>query len=290
MTARLWISLFLGLVSLACPALAQVTVDIRLEKRNYLAGESIPLSVTVTNLSGQELAFQGTTETNWIDFMVNSTRGVPLTPLAKPAFGAVRIPTGKALTRTIDLAQLYALDDLGNFSVYAIVRLPGQGTNGFQSNRHLFTVNTSQPYWKQVVGAPGKRGGQNEFRLIQYNNTGKNQLYAQLADARTGKILRTHYLGDVLMLRKPSVTIDSSLNMHVLFMMSPKFWGHATIAPDGRFLGRELYQPAGGDPVLAQMTDGSIKTLGGILYDRKAAEEARKATRKASDRPAFLYE
>ncbi|GAA5481286.1 hypothetical protein [Haloferula sargassicola] len=290
MTNRRWLILFSLLLALAATVHAQVTVNLKLRKNNYLAGEAVPLTVTITNYSGQELAFQGSDQRNWIDFIVSSGRGVPLSPIAKPAFGTVRIPSGKAIVRTVDLAELYAIDDLGNFSVYAIVRLPEQKTDGFQSNRHLFTINTAIPYWKQTVGVPSQRGRQNEYRLIQYNNSGRNQLYVQVADAPTGNIIKTHFLGDVLMLRKPSVTVDSSLNMHVLYMMTPKYWAHARVAPDGKFLGRDIYEGAGGDPVLAQMKDGSVKTLGGSLYDPKAAEEARKASRKASDRPDFIYE
>ena len=290
MTKRLCFSLILLALSFTSLLRAQVSVELKLGRNNYLAGEAVPVQITVTNLSGQEILFQGTTQTAWIDFIVESNRGVPLTPIAKPAFGAVRIPSGKAISRTLDLSEIYAIDSLGNYSIYAIVRLPGQATSGFHSNRHLFTVNTAIPYWKQVVGVPGNSGRQNEFRLIQYNNNRKNQLYAQIADAKSGKILKTHFLGDVLMLRKPVVSVDSSLNMHVLYMMTPKFWGHARIAADGKFLGRDLYQPAGGDPVLAKMKDGSIRTLGGELYDPKAAAEAQQRSRKASDRPDFLYD
>ena len=283
-----------GMALLACLAgfaQAQVSVQLRFGKTNFLAGEPVPVEVTVTNLSGQELAFQGNTRTQWIDFMVGSSRGVPMTPVAAPAFGAVRIPSGKALVRTIDLSQIYALTELGNHSVYAIVRLPNQGNGGFQSNRHLFTINTALPTWKQVVGVPGKPGVQHEFRLVKFNNDRKTQLYAQIADARNGRVLRTHHLGELLTVREPSVSVDSSLNMHVLFMINPKFWGHVRITPDGRFLGRDLYQPsAAGDPLLVKMTDGSIKAVGGILYDPKAAEEEERNNRRASDRPDFIYE
>jgi len=277
---------------LAAPALiiglaqAQVTVQLRLGKTSFLAGEPVPVEVTVTNLSGQELAFQGNTRTSWIDFIVSSGRGVPMSAIASPAFGAVRIPSGKALVRTVDLSQIYALTELGNHSVYAIVRLPNQGNGGFQSNRHLFTVNSALPYWTQAVGVPGRPGKQNEFRLIKFNSDRKTQLYAQLADARTGRILRTHHLGELLAIRDPAVSVDSSLTMHVLFMINPKFWGHARISPDGRFLGRDLYQPGPTiDPMLAKMTDGSIKPIGGIFYDPKAAAEQQSRNRRASDRP-----
>lgn len=283
----------LALLALACVGLApaQVSVSLKLGKRNFLAGESVPIEVTLTNLTGTELAYQSTDSSSWIDFIVNSNRCVPMTPAGKPAFGAVRIPSGRAIVRTVDLAQLYPLTELGNYSVYAIVRPPGQPRGGIQSNRHLFTINTAKPYWSEKVGVPGSRTKTREFRLIQFNNASKHQLYAQVADGNTGRILTTHHLGEVLMLRKPSVTVDSSLTMHVLYMISPKFWGHARITPDGKFLGRDLYQPsASGDPVLAKLNDGSVKALGGLYYDPKAAEEAAKRTRKASDRPDFIYE
>lgn len=272
-------------------ATAQVSVDLRFAKSSFLNGEPIQIGVSLTNLSGRDLTFQGTRESAWIDFIVNSTRGVPLTAMSKPAFGAVKIPAGKTVAKTVDLTQLYSFRELGNFSVYAVVRLPGQGNQGYQSRRHLFTVSTAQPYWSQVVGAPGKPGQTREYRLIQFTGGAKNELYAQLADAKTGAVLRTHHLGEVLMFRKPSVTIDGDLTMHVLYMITPSFWGHARMNPEGTFLGRDLYKPDNsGDPKLAKNSAGKVITVGGIPYDAKAEAEARAKERKASDRPAFIYE
>lgn len=272
-------------------AAAQVSVDLKFAKSSFLNGEPIQIGVSLTNLSGRDLTFQGTTESAWIDFIVNSTRGVPLAAMSKPAFGAVKIPAGKTVAKTVDLNQLFSFRELGNFSVYAIVRLPGQGNQGYQSRRHLFTVSSAKPYWSQVVGVPGKPGQTREYRLIQFTGGAKNQLYAQLADAKTGAVLRTHHLGEVLMFRKPTATIDGDLTMHALYMITPSFWGHARMNPEGAFLGRDLYKPgASGEPKLAKNSAGKVITVGGIPYDAKAEAEARAKERKASDRPAFIYE
>lgn len=281
----------IALFALTGMAHGQVSVDLELPRRSFLSGESIPVRVSITNLSGGELVFQGSQQQPWIDFIVKSSRGVPLTPVGQPAFGAVRIPASKTLARTVDLNQIFGFSELGNFSIYAIVRLPDQRTAGFQSRRYLFTIASAKPTWSQVVGVPGRKGASHEFRLIRFSSDQKDNLYAQVADHKTGRILSTHRLGEALSLRKPTVAIDAGLNMHVLYLATPSFWGHARISAEGKYLGHELYRPGPvGDPRLVRLEDGSVKAVGGILYDPEKEAEARKKNRKASDRPGFIYE
>jgi hypothetical protein len=269
---------------------AQVTVKLQLERNSYLAGEPIPVGITLTNLTGQPLVFEGSKERPWIDFIVSSSRGVPLRPVGEPVFGKVEVPAGKTVGRSVDLSRLYAFGELGNFSIYAVVRLPHQRTEGFQSNRHLFTVSESPPRWSQRVGVPGT-GKTHEYRLIQFTGGRKSRLYVQVADARSGRPLRTHQLGDFVDFRKPTAKVDSSMNMHLLYMATPHFWGYARVAPDGEFLGRELYRPtATGHPSLVKGSNGEVGVSGGIYYDAEKEAEARKNQRKASERPAFIYE
>jgi hypothetical protein len=79
--------------------------------------------------------------------------------------------------------------------------------------------------------------------------------------------------------------------MHVLYLITPTFWGHARIDPTGKFLGRDLYKPSNaGDPVLAKSTSGKVIAVGGIFYDPKAEAARRAQERKASDRPDFIYD
>lgn len=268
-----------------------MTLSLSLPKRNYLAGEAVPVTVTITNLAGRELIFQGSGGLPWIDFMVSSTRGVPLTATSRPVIGAVKIPANESVTRSVNLAALYTLSELGNYSVYAVARLPDQTRGGFQSQRHLFTVTSSKPTWSQVVGVPGKSGTNHEYRLIQFSADRKTQLYAQIADAQSGRPLQTHHLGEVLLFRKPTVLIDSALNMHVLYLITPAIWGHARLTPEGKFAARDLYKSSAyGDPELQKLADGSVRANGGILYDPNKQAEERRTSRKASERPNFIYE
>ena len=63
-------------------AAAQVEVRIQMASRNFVAGETIPVTVSVTNHSGQDIEFQGTKQYGWIDFNLTSNRGTPMPPLA----------------------------------------------------------------------------------------------------------------------------------------------------------------------------------------------------------------
>ena len=286
--ARLILPLvFLGL----CLATARAQIDVKLQmaRKTFVAGEQIPVSVSVTNQSGQDLVFQGNNRVGWIDFTVMSGRGVAMTPAGQPAFGSVKIPLGQTMTRTVDLGKLYALQTMGNYSVFAVVRLPGQTNDGFMSNRLLFNVNTARPYWTQKVGVPGKPGQSREYRVLEFTGGRKTMLYAQVMDTRTGRALQTHSLGEALMFREPSVTLDNRQVMHVLYLIGPDTWSHARIAPDGSLLGRELHKRGGGDPMLMTSRDGVVQVGNSIPYDPKAAAEARGRVRKASDRPAFIF-
>ncbi|WP_193213460.1 hypothetical protein [Luteolibacter marinus] len=288
--ARLFLSLGV-LFLLAAKASAQIDVALQMARKTFVAGEQISVSVSITNHSGQDLVFQGNDRAGWIDFTVTSSRGVPMTPLGRPAFGAVKIPLGQTMTRTIDLSSLYPLQSMGNYSVYGVVRLPGQTTDGFISNRLLFNVNNALPYWTQKVGVPGKAGQSREYRVLNFTGGQKNTLYSQVVDLRTGTPLQTHSLGEVLMFRKPSVTLDKNQIMHVLYLVGPTVWAHTRVGPDGSLLGRELHKRgAGPDPQLITTPQGVVQVVNGIAYDPRAEAEARGRVRKASDRPAFIFQ
>lgn len=282
---RLLFPLLLLVLGIA-PAVAQIEVKLQMPRNTYVAGEPVPVTISITNHSGQDLVLQGNNRMSWIDFTVTSGRGVPMTPLGKPAFGAVKVPLGQTMARTVNLAQLFPLQTMGNYSIYGVVRLPGQTTDGFISNRLLFNINNALPYWSQKVGVPGKPGQSREYRVLNFTGGRKNMLYAQVVDARTGNPLQTHSLGEVLMFRKPTVTLDNRQVMHVLYLIGPTLWAHARVGPDGSLLGRELHKRgAGPDPQLVTLKGGIVQVGNSIPYDPKAAAEARSRVRKASDRP-----
>jgi hypothetical protein len=169
--------------------------------------------------------------------------------------------------------------------------MPGENAGGASTNRVLFNLNPGRPYWAQKVGLPGRPGQTREYRILNFSGNQKSQLYAQVIDNRTGMPVRTFLLGDALSLRKPSVTVDRSQRMHVLFLTSPTMYTHCLIDTDGRVVEQKFHQRGPqGDPQLITGGDGQVAVSNSIPYDPQAVAAEKAKTRKASDRPAFVYE
>lgn len=283
-------SLLILFIVFAGFANAQLSASLKLSKKQYLAGEPVIAVVTVTNHAGQELTFTSDGRTQWLDFILKDGHGEPVTPKGRTVFGKMTIRAGETLAREIDLARYYQLSEPGNFSVGALVHMPGSTVEGASTNRVLFNQSPGVPYWAQKVGISGKSGQVREFRILNFSGDEKAQIYAQVIDGRTGQNVRTFLLGDVLMLRKPLATVDRQQRMHVMFLATPTMWVHYQIDTDGKVVERQIHQRgAEGDPQLLTFADGSVRVANSIPYNEKAAAEAKAKIRKASDRPPATY-
>lgn len=283
---------FLAVTAAASAGLAnaQLSASLSLPKRQYVAGEPVVAVVTITNHAGQVLTFAGDARTPWLDFIVKDGHGEIVTARGSSVFGKMTIRAGESLSREVDLSQSFQLTEPGNYSVGALVHMPGDVGEGASTNRVLFSQSPGAPYWTQKVGIPGKPGVTREFRILNFSGDEKSQIYAQVIDNRTGQNVRTFLLGDVLMLRKPLATVDRLQHMHVLFLATPTMWVHCQVDTDGKLLERQIHQRGTqGDPQLVTFGDGTVRVTNSTLYDQKAAAEAKAKIRKASDRPAVTY-
>ncbi len=284
------LSLAFAATALSSIADAQLSASLRLTKKQYVAGEPVIAIVTVTNHAGQTLSFASDGRTQWLDFIMKDNHGEMVTPKGRTMFGKMTIKAGETLAREVDLAQNFQLSEPGNFSAVAVVHMPGDTGEGSSTNRVLFNQSPGAPYWTQKVGIPGNSGQTREFRILNFSGDEKAQIYAQVIDGRTGQNVKTFLLGDILMLRKPLVTVDRLQRMHVMFLATPTMWVHCQIDTDGKLVDRQIHQRAAeGDPLLMTFADGTVRVSNSIPYDQKAAAEARAKIRKASDRPAGTY-
>ncbi|MEO0018801.1 MAG: hypothetical protein RLZZ522_2084 [Verrucomicrobiota bacterium] len=268
-------------------ASAQLATSMQLSKREYVAGESVIANVTITNHAGRDITFQGILQRPWLDFVITNNRGESATSTGRGVFGAMTIRAGETRTRQVDLATTFQLFDPGNYSASATIRMPGEGGETTVTNRVLFTVSPGRAYWSQKVGVADRV---REFRILNFSGDQKANLYAQVVDGRTGLPLRTFSLGEALLLRKPSVTVDNKQRMHVLFLSTPSQWVHCQVDTDGRVVNRQIHQRGPqGDPSLATAPNGQVGVVNSILYDPKAAAARQAKFRKLSDRPAITY-
>ncbi len=279
-------------ISLLCAgaAHAQLAASLRIPKKQHLAGEAVIAVVTITNHSGRDLVFQSDGRFQWMDFLVKKSNGNAVTPKSRVLFGPMKIAAGQTLAREVDLSQHFNLAEPGNFSVSAVIQQPGDPASGTSTNRAFFNQTPGRLYWSQKVGVSTGSGDTREFRVINFTGDSKSQIYAQIVDGGTGQFVRTFLLGDVLMLRKPLVTVDRQQRLHVMFLATPAMWVLCIIDTDGKLVDRQIHQRGPqGDPQLLTFADGSVRVVNSIPYDPKAAAEQRAKTRKASDRPPITY-
>ena len=275
-------------MSLLATAHGQVAATLRLAKSQYLAGESVIAVVSITNHAGQDITFYSDGRSQWLDFILKDSRGGPVTPRSRAGFGKMTLKAGETLSRQVDLADHFILSEPGTYTAVALIHMPESSGEGFSTNRVLFNQSPGRAYWTQKVGLPGKPGQIREFRILNFNGDQSTQIYAQVIDDKTGRNLRTFALGDVLMLRKPLVTVDKLQRLHVMYLGTPSMWVHCQIDTDGQLVGREIHQRGGsGDPQLLTFPDGTVRVTNSVVYDPQAAEAAKAKIRKASDRPAM---
>lgn len=284
----------LTLLSLAAAfasvANAQLAATLKLNKKEYLAGEPVIAVLTVTNHAGQDLTFYGDGRTQWLDFIVKDRHGEDVSNRGKGNFGKMTIKAGQSLSRQVDISQLVMISEPGNYSAVAVVHMPGNTGEGSSTNRVVFNQSPGAIYWSQKVGIPGAKGNTREFRIINFNGDSSAQIYVQVIDGRTGQNVRTFALGDVLSLRKPLVTVDRQQRLHVLYLATPTMWVHCQIDTDGKMDKPEVHQRgSSGEPKLIVFNDGTVRVANSIPVDQKADAEAKAKIRKASDRPPGTY-
>ena len=269
---------------------AQLDVSLRMVKSEFVANEQVQAVLTLTNRAGRDIYLHSEGRSSWLDFTLKNRRGVPLSPARGVMFGAVNVPTGQSVSKTIAVSDYYRVSELGHYSGYASIRMPG--TNPpvmFTSNRVQFDVIKARVLYTQRVGVAGSTTVR-EYRLMSFNSNNKNQLYVEVEDVRTGRSMSTYSVGEALLFRKPQATVDGSNAMHILFLSTPTVFSHVRVDPNGKFLGRAFYKRGStGSPRLVTFANGDVKVAGGIHYDPKQEQVNRSKIKKLSDRPPFAF-
>ena len=264
---------------------AQFSSTIKVLKRNHLVGEPVMVRVTLTNYTGQEQVLQGQ-RMPWISFIVKTSNGNPIIARRAPAPKAVIIAPGQTLARDFNLSTQFQLNEVGNYSVAAVIRPQNSNLAGATTHRAHFEMSAGRTYWTQKVGDVGPTGSTREYRLIQFRSDKATQLFAQIRDVNTARIVRTVPLGNVLMLRKPSINIDGNRHLNVLFLSTPSTFLHYQISPSGEVVTRDMHRRAAvGDPKLTMTQRGTVVVTNSIFYDPELAAKQRAMVRKITDRP-----
>ena len=104
------------------PLAAQVAVEVTLEQEQFLAGETLPAAVRVTNRSGQTVRLGS--DPDWLTFSVESRSGfIVVKGEEVPVLGEFTVESGQVATRQVDLAPHFTLTRPGRYQIVATVRI-----------------------------------------------------------------------------------------------------------------------------------------------------------------------
>ena len=275
-----------GFLLAALAAHAQIQVDLKFARLQYIAYEPVLATVTITNLAGRDIELRDDNEQHWYGFEITANEGRTLAPLTQAPEPPLQIAAGTSVTRKINLTPTFPVSDLGVYHVRANVYFADLN-KFFYSRAKVFEVTTARPIWQRTVGVPGAAGGDGErtFSLMTNRFPDHTSLYVRVEDKSAGVVYATYSLGHVIAFDDPHAEVDRDNRLHVLHCAAPRVWSYSVVGLDGRLLQHAAYAQTRTSPHLRRSGDGSVAVTGGMIDTPVAPAARAKALPKLSDRP-----
>jgi hypothetical protein len=246
---------------------AQVSVDVSLDQDQFLPGEAMPLTVRITNRSGQTIQLGKDQE--WLTFLIESKEGFVVVKTGEvPVEGEFTLESSKRGIKQVDLAPYFSFPKTGRYVVTASVFIKDWNQQ-ISSAPKAFDIIQGSKMWEQEVGLPLPPGVTNQtpelrkYTLHQANYLRTRlMLYVQVSDAN-GKIYRVFPVGPMLSFGQPEPQVDRVSNLHLLFQDGQRSYNYTVIDPQGKVLIHHEYDMAP-RPKLKVNAGGLLEVVGGI--------------------------
>src|SRR6266852_3697188 len=99
----------------AVPAFAQIQVELKFPRLQYIAYEPVVANLVITNLAGRDVDLRDADGQSWFGFEVTGNEGRSIAPVSNPETEPLSIAAGKRVTRKINLTPLFSVHDFGTY-------------------------------------------------------------------------------------------------------------------------------------------------------------------------------
>jgi hypothetical protein len=286
-------SAFIGcaLLVVATHVQAQIQLDIKFSRLQYIAYEPVIATVGITNLAGRDIELNDNEDQKWFGFEITGSEGQPIGEASqKLVQPPLRIEAGKRVTQKINLTPLFAVHDLGTYHVRAYLHFADLN-RFFYSPRKVFEITDARPIWQRTVGIPenvAAPGNTRTYSLLMNRFPNYTGLYVRVEDKDTGIVYATESLGHVISMDEPQAQLDRENQLHVLHCSAPRSWAYTRIGLNGEVLARIPFLEAKTRPRLFHSGAGEVLVKGGMSQQPAPASEKANAAPKLSDRPPAL--
>lgn len=258
-------SLILTLALLAVlPARAQVTVQLVTDQDEFLPGETLPVAVQISNMSGQRLHFGD--DASWLTFSVESADGFVVSRISKvPVTGPFDLESSQMATKRVDIAPYFVISRPGRYMVTATLNIKEWGSQ-VSSKPKIFDVIAGVKLWSQDFGLPAASGvpEMRQFSLVEASYLRDQlRLYLQVSDTSGTQIYRVAALGPMVSFGQPEQQVDRSGHLHVLWQTGAQTFTYCVAGPDGAILRHDTYNNFNSRPRLVISDNGDVQVMGG---------------------------
>src|SRR5438309_11549818 len=277
---------FVCLFLSAVRADAQIQVDLKFKRLQYIAYEPVVATLGITNLAGRDVDLHDADGQSWFGFEVTGSESQPIPPVPRDsAQPPLQIKAGQKVTQRINLAPLYPVQDFGTYHVRAHIYFADLG-KFFYSGTKVFEVTDARPIWQETVGIPdgiSAPGNVRTYSLLTNRFPDHTSLYVRVQDKDNGIVYATYSLGRTISFEEPQAQIDRANQLHVLHCAAPRAWSYARVGLNGELLEHSSFMETKTRPHLVHSANGEIAVRGGVI-EAPARNSASKVP-KLSARP-----
>lgn len=269
----------------ASTAAAQIQIELRFPRLQYIAYEPVVANLVITNLAGRDVDLRDADGQSWFGFEVTENEGRSIAPISNAGTEPLNIAAGKRVTRKINLTPLFGVNDFGTYRVRAHIYFADLN-KFFYSQTKVFEVTDARPIWQKTVGIPegGGAGNVRTYSLMTNRFPDHTSLYVRVEDKDSGIVYATYSLGQVISFDQPQAEFDRSNQLHLLYCAAPRNWSYARVGLNGELLSRASFAETKTRPRLVHSEDGVVKISGGMM-DTPVTQAARETAPKLSARP-----
>lgn len=299
MTLKPLLACIAAWMALALCASGQITVSLETPRSVHLADEPLKANLTIRNLAGRDILLEDNPKDGpWCLFQVKAVRGGYIQSRKSGlTFPPIEIPAGESITRSIDFAELYDINEAGQFRVRACINFP-LTQKQFWSEPIVFKTESGKLLWTETVGIPDGRPSAGAFRtfsLISHQRNDGIFLYAKLEGKEEGIRYAAYPLGRVLAAMQPQTQLDDDNNLYVFHANSDTSYTLSQIDVATGKMGQALYKSTApnrqGRPSLKRSKTGQLIIAGGArIADEELAKESSPSRARISDRPEGFEE
>jgi hypothetical protein len=246
-----------------------VTVQVTMEQDQFLPGETLPVTVRITNRSGQPLHLGA--DAKWLTFNVESVdaNSVVMKNADPPVMGEFDLGSSQVAIKRVNLAPYFVLNHAASYRVVATVHIPEWNTDA-TSQPTEFDVIDGAELWSQQFGLPVPLGVTNrppEIRkyTLEEANYLRQQLrmYVLVSDGTGSHVIKVNAIGPMVSFSRPEAQLDRASNLHVLYQSGAQSFIYSVVNPDGEVTKQEVYDYLNTRPHLSVNDAGDIVEAGG---------------------------